>query len=42
MDVSRKILLAIFLVVFSVGAFACGGGKDKEEDKRFEDITLVK
>ncbi len=42
MDVSRKILLATFLVVFSIGAFACGGGKDKDEQKRFEQITLVK
>lgn len=37
----RKILLAVFLVVFSVGAFACGGGKDKDDQKRFEDITKV-
>lgn len=37
----NKILLALFVCVFSVGAFACGGGdsKDKEEDKKFTTMT---
>ncbi len=36
----KKVLFAMFICVFSVGAFACGGGnKDKEEEKRFTSIT---
>lgn len=38
----NKILLALFVCVFSLGALACGGDgkKDKEEEKKFfETIT---
>lgn len=34
----KKVLLALVITVFSVGAFACDGtgkGKGKEEEKRF-------
>lgn len=39
----NKILLALFVCVFTVSAFACGGGaKDKDEEKKlFEPITTV-
>lgn len=37
----NKILLAVFVMVFSVGALACGG-KGKEEEKRFDPMTLLK
>jgi hypothetical protein len=34
MTVYKKVLLATFMVVFSVGAFACDGhGKSKEKEK---------
>jgi hypothetical protein len=37
----NKILLALFVCVFTTGAFACdgNGNKDKEEDKKFTEIT---
>lgn len=36
----NKILLALVIGVFSVGAFACGGNGNKDkEDKKFETIT---
>jgi hypothetical protein len=40
----NKFILALFVGVFSLGALACGGSKDKEkekekEDKRFTEIT---
>lgn len=40
----NKILLAMFVCVFTVSAFACGGTgkKDKDEEKKlFETVTLV-
>lgn len=35
----NKILLALVITVFSVGAFACGGDGNKDKDKNFETIT---
>lgn len=37
----NKILLALFVCVFSMTAMACGGNgnKDKEEDKKFVEVT---
>lgn len=37
----NKILLALFVCVISVNAFACGGDKNEEEKKRFETVTTV-
>lgn len=42
----NKILLAMFVCVFSVTALACDGtgkgkSKEKEEEKRFETVTAV-
>jgi hypothetical protein len=36
----KKVVFAMAICVFTVGAFACGGGnKDKEEEKRFTSIS---
>ena len=40
----NKILLALFVCVFSLGALACGGNgnKDKEEEKKLFETTMVR
>ncbi len=37
----NKILLALFVCVMTMNAFACGGSKDKEEEdkKLFQPVT---
>jgi hypothetical protein len=39
----NKILLALFVCIFTTSAFACGGSKDKEEEdkKLFEHVKTI-
>jgi uncharacterized lipoprotein YehR (DUF1307 family) len=39
MEVSMKFIVALLALCLTVSAFACGGSKDKDEDKRIETST---
>ena len=39
MEVSMKFIVALLALSLTVSAFACGGSKDKDEDKRIETVS---
>lgn len=39
MEVSMKFIVALLALSLTVSAFACGGSKDKDEDKRVETVA---